>query len=810
MAKKDKKSKSVMPEVPSAGAEEPTFIQIISKEEETDLRNTKVPALLPILPLRNNVLFPGEIIPITIGRRKSIDLVKEAYDNHTVFGTFAQKSREEEEPDENSLYAIGTMTKVLRILKMPDGSLSALIQGIRRIETVGFKKNNTYLLAKVKACDEKESPVKELKSALEMVRESFMAYARLTPHTKQDAMFTLQNIDTPDVLLAFVADSINISTTEKQSLLEKENLVERATALIKYITAKQRNLEWKRQIEGKVEADIAKQQKEYFLTQQLKTIQDELGGSSEQELKDIIEAGKKKNWKEEVKAHFEKEVAKTRHIPSMSPEYSVQLNYLSTLVDLPWNECTTDNYDARQAQKVLDKDHFGLEKVKERILSYMAVLKLRGDMKAPILCLVGPPGVGKTSLGKSIAAAMGRKYVRMSLGGLHDEAEVRGHRKTYIGAMPGRVIQGIKKAKSSNPVFMLDEVDKLSGMTHNGDPSAALLELLDPEQNSAFHDNFIEVDYDLSKVLFIATANTLSTIHPALLDRMEIIEVPSYVMDEKVKIAQKHLIPKQLEEHGMKPGDMVFPEEMIRYVIAEYTREAGVRQLEKTIAALIRERAKHLVSQNAKERQKGSRLNKAFIKEALGVPSFTEPEKLKADTVGVVTGLAWTRTGGDVLFIEAALSPGKGELHITGNLGTVMQESASVAMAYIKSNAKRLGIDNKLLSQNDIHIHVPEGATPKDGPSAGITLFTAMVSALKNIKVKCSVAMTGEITLRGQVLPIGGVREKILAAKRAGITQIILCKENRPQVEEIPALYTDGLQITYIEQITDVLKAALK
>ena len=685
-----------------------------------------------------------------------------------------------------------------------------MIQGIRRIETVGFKKNNTYLLAKVKACDEKESPVKELKSALEMVRESFMAYARLTPHTKQDAMFTLQNIDTPDVLLAFVADSINISTTEKQSLLEKENLVERATALIKYITAKQRNLEWKRQIEGKVEADIAKQQKEYFLTQQLKTIQDELGGSSEQELKDIIEAGKKKNWKEEVKAHFEKEVAKTRHIPSMSPEYSVQLNYLSTLVDLPWNECTTDNYDARQAQKVLDKDHFGLEKVKERILSYMAVLKLRGDMKAPILCLVGPPGVGKMSLGKSIAAAMGRKYVRMTLGGLHDEAEVRGHRKTYIGAMPGRVIQGIKKAKSSNPVFMLDEVDKLSGMTHNGDPSAALLELLDPEQNSAFHDNFIEVDYDLSKVLFIATANTLSTIHPALLDRMEIIEVPSYVMDEKVKIAQKHLIPKQLEEHGMKPGDMVFPEEMIRYVIAEYTREAGVRQLEKTIAALIRERAKHLVSQNAKERQKGSRLNKAFIKEALGVPSFTEPEKLKADTVGVVTGLAWTRTGGDVLFIEAALSPGKGELHITGNLGTVMQESASVAMAYIKSNAKRLGIDNKLLSQNDIHIHVPEGATPKDGPSAGITLFTAMVSALKNIKVKCSVAMTGEITLRGQVLPIGGVREKILAAKRAGITQIILCKENRPQVEEIPALYTDGLQIAYIEQVTDVLKAALK
>ncbi|MCH5244102.1 MAG: endopeptidase La [Lentimicrobiaceae bacterium] len=809
MAKKKEKSKSVMPDVPSAGAEEPTFIQIISKEEEKDLHNTKVPAFLPILPLRNNVLFPGEIIPITIGRRKSIDLVKEAYENHSVFGTIAQKSREEEEPDESGLYTIGTMTRVMRILKMPDGSLSALIQGIRRIETLGYKKNSAYLLAKVKACDEQESPSKELKSALEMVRESFMAYVRLTPHTKQDVMFTLQNIDTPDVLLAFVADTINISTTEKQALLEKDNLVERASALIKHINAKQQNLAWKRQIEGKVEADIAKQQKEYFLTQQLKTIQDELGGSSEQELKDIIEAGKNKNWKEEVKVHFEKEVAKTRHIPSMSPEYSVQLNYLSTLVDLPWNECTTDNYNAKEAQKVLDKDHFGLEKVKERILSYMAVLKLRGDMKAPILCLVGPPGVGKTSLGKSIASAMGRKYVRMSLGGLHDEAEVRGHRKTYIGAMPGRVIQGIRKAKSSNPVFMLDEVDKLAGMTHNGDPSAALLELLDPEQNSSFHDNFIEVDYDLSKVLFIATANTLSTIHPALLDRMEIIEVPSYVLDEKVKIAQRHLIPKQIAEHGMKPGDMAFPEEMIRYVIAEYTREAGVRQLEKNIAALIRERAKYMVSENAKEKRKGSRLNKAFIKEALGVPSFTEPEKLKSDTVGVATGLAWTRTGGDVLFIEAAISPGKGELHITGNLGTVMQESASVAMAYIKSHAKSLGIKEAVLSQNDIHIHVPEGATPKDGPSAGITLFTAMVSALMGKKVKCSVAMTGEITLRGQILPIGGVREKLLAAKRAGISQIILCKENLPQVEEIPKLYTDGLQITYIEQAADVLKAAL-
>ncbi|MCM1042460.1 MAG: endopeptidase La [Bacteroides sp.] len=809
MAKKDKKKDPVMPDMPSSGADEPTFIQIISKEDAEAMGDTQVPATLPILPLRNNVLFPGEIIPITIGRRKSIDLINAANDDHTYFGTCAQKSRDEEDPTEKDLYTVGTMARVIRILKMPDGSLSALIQGIRRIKTIGYRKNSRYLQAKVEAFDTKESSSKDLKAALEMVRESFMSFARLIPHVKQEAMFTLQNIDSPDILLAFVADTINLSTPEKQVLLEKADLVERASALIKYINTKHQNLEWKRQIEGKVEADIAKQQKEYFLTQQLKTIQDELGGSSEQELKDLVEAGKNKKWKDEVREHFEKEVAKTRHMSSMSQEYSVQLNYLSTLVGLPWDEYTADNYDAQKARKILDKDHFGLEKVKERILSHMAVLKLRGDMKAPILCLVGPPGVGKTSLGKSIAAAMGRKYVRMSLGGLHDEAEVRGHRKTYVGAMPGRVIQGIRKAKSSNPVFMLDEVDKLAGMTHNGDPSAALLELLDPEQNVAFHDNFIEVDYDLSKVLFIATANTLSTIHPALLDRMEIIEVPSYVMDEKVKIAQKHLIPKQLEEHGMKPSDMAFPEEMIRFLIAEYTREAGVRRLEKQIAALIRERAKHLVSENARERKQGARVSKAFIKEALGVPSFTEPEKLKADTVGVATGLAWTSVGGDVLFIEAATAPGKGELHITGNLGTVMQESASVAMAYIKSNAKALGIDIKKLKETDIHIHVPEGATPKDGPSAGITLFTAMVSALKGVKVKCSVAMTGEMTLRGQVLPIGGVREKLLAAKRAGIGQIILCRENRPQVEEIPGLYTEGLEITYVEKAAEVLKAAL-
>ncbi len=809
MAKTEKKKEKKTTRNEESGSVETQYIQIITREDEKALQAIKVPETLDVLPLRNNVLLPGEIIPITLTRKKSVQVVKNAYKEQLPIGAFAQKSREEEVPVGKDLYAIGTMAKVIRMLKMPDGSLSALIQGIRKIRAESYEQEEPFLQARAKACEDLPSDNSRLKPIMGMIREAFVQFVKFSPQLRQEALFTLQNIENADVLLAFVASTINLDTAEKQRMLEKESQEERAEALLEYVTEKRQMLEWKRQIEEKVEAEISKQQKEYFLTQQLKTIQDELGGSTEQETRDIVEKGKHKKWSEEVRGHFEKEVKKLQRIPGMSPEYSIQLNYLDTLVELPWNEYTPDNYDAQKARRILDRDHFGLEKVKERIISYLAVLKLRGDMKAPILCLVGPPGVGKTSLGRSIAKAMGRKYVRMSLGGLHDESEVRGHRKTYIGAMPGRVIQGIRKAKSSNPVFMLDEIDKLAGMTVNGDPSAALLELLDPEQNSTFHDNFIEMDYDLSRVLFIATANTLSTIHPALLDRMEIIEVPSYVLDEKVEIAKKHLIPKQLKEHGMKAGDMAFSEAMIRYVVSEYTRESGVRQLEKCIASIIRERAKNMVSGKKSTEGKGKKVDKDFIKDALGVPSFTEPEKLKEDTVGVVTGLAWTRVGGDVLFIEASVSPGKGELHITGNLGTVMQESASVALAYIKSHASSLGIDRKILEKNDIHIHVPEGATPKDGPSAGITLFTAMVSALTRRKVSCSVAMTGEITLRGQVLPIGGVREKILAAKRAGITRIILCKENRPQVEEIPALYKKGLAISYIGRIEDVLKEAL-
>ncbi|MDE6493325.1 MAG: endopeptidase La [Bacteroidales bacterium] len=809
MAKNEKKKEKKPSRSEEMGTVETQYIQIITREDEKALQAMKVPEALAVLPLRNNVLLPGEIIPITLTRKKSVQVIKTAYNDQAPLGAFAQKSKEEEAPTGKDLYATGTMAKVIRMLKMPDGSLSALIQGIRKIKAEKYVQEDPFLQAKVKAVEDERSDNARLKPMIGMIREAFVQFVKFSPQMRQEAMFTLQNIENADVLLAFVASTINLDTAEKQRLLERVSLEERAEMLLEYLAEKKQMLEWKRQIEEKVEAEIGKQQKEYFLTQQLKTIQDELGGSTEQETRDIVEKGKNKKWSEEVRAHFEKEVQKLQRIPSMSPEYSIQLNYLDTLVELPWNEYTTDNYDAQKARRILDRDHFGLEKVKERIISHLAVLKLRGDMKAPILCLVGPPGVGKTSLGRSIAKAMGRKYVRMSLGGLHDESEVRGHRKTYIGAMPGRVIQGIRKAKSSNPVFMLDEIDKLAGMTANGDPSAALLELLDPEQNGTFHDNFIEMDYDLSRVLFIATANTLSTIHPALLDRMEIIEVPSYVLEEKVEIAKKHLIPKQLREHGMKTGDIAFSASIIRHIVSEYTRESGVRQLEKSLASIIRERAKNMVSGQKSAVGKGKKVDKDFIKDALGVPFFTEPEKLKSDTVGVVTGLAWTRVGGDVLFIEAAVAPGKGELHITGNLGTVMQESASVAMAYIKAHARELGMDYKLLEKSNIYIHVPEGATPKDGPSAGITLFTAIVSALTGRKVRSSVAMTGEITLRGQVLPIGGVREKILAAKRAGITRIVLCKENKPQVEEIPELYKKGLAISYIGRIEEILTEAL-
>lgn len=789
---------------------ETEFIPLIGKEEGETMQSSDVPGVLPILPVRNNVLFPGAVLPITLTRDKSLTLIKKHYKDKTPIGVYTQRHKENEDPKPEDLYEVGTMAHILKTLKMPDGSTTVIIQGTRRIKMGKVVALEPYMQAEALPYDDiEQKKAKDTKALLDTVRDVYAKVVKLSNHIPNESLFAVQNIENSDILVYFIAAGLEIEAFEKQDLLEKQSLFERATVLMNYLTRNKQMLELKRKIETKAEADISQQQKEFFLNQQLKTIQEELGGSGEQEIQELVARSKKKKWSKEIQAHFDKEVKKTQRIHTMSPDYSVQLNYLNALLDLPWEECSTDNYDLDKARKVLDKDHYGLEKVKERILSYMAVLRLRGDMKAPILCLVGPPGVGKTSLGKSIASALGRSYVRMSLGGLHDEAEIRGHRKTYIGAMPGRVIQGMQKAGTSNPVFMLDEIDKISGMTANGDPSAALLELLDPEQNKAFHDNFLEVDYDLSRVLFIATANTVSSIHPALLDRMEIIEVPSYVMQEKLEIAKRHLVPKQLQEHGLKPKDMQFSDDILYYVIEEYTREAGVRKLEKNLAGIVRERAKCMVGNKAADRKKGARPDKAFIREALGTPIFTEPEMMKEDRVGVVTGLAWTSVGGDVLFIEAALAKGKGELSMTGNLGKVMQESATVAHSYIKAHAKELGISQTLLNTNQVFIHVPEGATPKDGPSAGVSILTALVSVYTKRKVRRTVAMTGEITLRGQVTPIGGVREKLLAARRAGITDIIICKQNKPQVEEIPALYRKGLRIHYAERVEDVLRHAL-
>lgn len=789
---------------------ETEFIPLIGKEEGETMQSSDVPGVLPVLPVRNNVLFPGAVLPITLTRDKSLTLIKKHYKDKTPIGVYTQRHKENEDPKPEDLYEVGTMAHILKTLKMPDGSTTVIIQGTRRIKMGKVVALEPYMQAEALPYDDiEQKKAKDTKALLDTVRDVYAKVVKLSNHIPNESLFAVQNIENSDILVYFIAAGLEIEAFEKQDLLEKQSLFERATVLMNYLTRNKQMLELKRKIETKAEADISQQQKEFFLNQQLKTIQEELGGSGEQEIQELVARSKKKKWSKEIQAHFDKEVKKTQRIHTMSPDYSVQLNYLNALLDLPWEECSTDNYDLDKARKVLDKDHYGLEKVKERILSYMAVLRLRGDMKAPILCLVGPPGVGKTSLGKSIASALGRSYVRMSLGGLHDEAEIRGHRKTYIGAMPGRVIQGMQKAGTSNPVFMLDEIDKISGMTANGDPSAALLELLDPEQNKAFHDNFLEVDYDLSRVLFIATANTVSSIHPALLDRMEIIEVPSYVMQEKLEIAKRHLVPKQLQEHGLKPKDMQFSDDILYYVIEEYTREAGVRKLEKNLAGIVRERAKCMVGNKAADRKKGARPDKAFIREALGTPIFTEPEMMKEDRVGVVTGLAWTSVGGDVLFIEAALAKGKGELSMTGNLGKVMQESATVAHSYIKAHAKELGISQTLLNTNQVFIHVPEGATPKDGPSAGVSILTALVSVYTKRKVRRTVAMTGEITLRGQVTPIGGVREKLLAARRAGITDIIICKQNKPQVEEIPALYRKGLRIHYAERVEDVLRHAL-
>lgn len=783
------------------------FLPIIGDEKMLLNDNTNIPDTLPILPLRNTVLFPGVIIPINIGREKSLKLIKYAYKQNAIIGVIAQKDTGTENPGLEDLYKIGTAASILKILEMPDGTTTAIVQGKKRFELEDILYDDPYHVGKIIVKTEEKMPENdpEYNAIAESLKEMAGKIMKFSSHIPGEASFALKNIESMFFLINFVSSNTDVEYQSKQELLEIDNLKQRAIKLLEILSKQVSLLELKNDIQKKVKNDIDKQQREYFLHQQMKTIQDELGGNpADQEIKELEELGQKKEWDEKVKAVFEKELNKLRRLNPSSPDYSVQSNYLREMIELPWNHYSKDNLDLHHAKEILDADHFGLEKVKERILEYLAVLKLKADMKSPILCLYGPPGVGKTSLGKSVAKAIGREFVRMSLGGLHDESEIRGHRKTYIGAMPGRIIQSIKKAGTSNPVFILDEIDKV-GNDFRGDPQSALLEVLDPEQNANFHDNFLDIDYDLSKVMFIATANDLSTIAAPLRDRMEIIEVSGYLLEEKREIAKRHLIPKQLENHGVEAGHIEFPDEIIDMIIEKYTRESGVRSLDKVIAKIVRQVARK-VAMNKKFEVV---LDAGKVKEYLGSPIFSREEYQGNDLPGVVTGLAWTSVGGEILFIEASSGKGKGHLSLTGNLGEVMKESATLALEYIKSHADEIGLDENVFNEKDIHIHVPAGAVPKDGPSAGITMVTALVSSLTGRKVKKALAMTGEITLRGKVLPVGGIREKILAAKRAGIREIILCSENRKDVEDIKKEYLKGLKFHYADTIAEVLQIAL-
>ena len=782
------------------------FLPIIT-DEKTALNDKNIPDTLPILPLRNTVLFPGVIIPINIGRNKSLKLIQDAYKQNAFIGVITQKDTNTENPELNDLYRIGTVAAILKILEMPDGTTTAIIQGKKRFELEDILYDAPYHMGKIQLKNEEKVPVNdsEYDAITESLKEMAGKVIKYSEHPAGEATFAMRNIESMFFLINFISHNTDVGYQSKQELLEIDDLKSRAIKLLELLSQQLSLMELKHDIQKKVKNDLDKQQRDYFLHQQIKTIQDELGGTpADQEIDELEELAQTKEWDANVKETFEKELNKLKRLNPSSPDYSVQSNYLRELIELPWNHCSTDNLDLNHAKEILDADHFGLEKVKERILEYLAVLKLKTDMKSPILCLYGPPGVGKTSLGKSVARAVGREFVRMSLGGLHDESEIRGHRKTYIGAMPGRIIQNIKKAGTSNPVFILDEIDKV-GKDFRGDPQSALLEVLDPEQNTNFHDNFLDIDYDLSKVMFIATANDLSTIAPPLRDRMEIIEVSGYLLEEKREIAKRHLIPKQMENHGISESNIQIPDESIDLMIEKYTRESGVRSLDKVIAKIMRQVA-HKVALNKKFHVL---LDADKVKEYLGSPIFSREEYQGNELPGVVTGLAWTSVGGEILFIESSYSKGKGHLCLTGNLGDVMKESATLALEYIKSHAKEIGIDENIFEERNIHVHVPAGAVPKDGPSAGITMVTSLVSSLTGRKVKKALAMTGEITLRGKVLPVGGIREKILAAKRAGIKEIILCIENRKDIEEIKKEYLKGLKFHYVDTIDEVLKIAL-
>ena len=783
------------------------FLPILGDEKELLNDNLNIPDTLPILPLRNTVLFPGVVIPINIGRDKSLKLIRYAYKQSALIGVIAQKDTNTENPTMDDLFKIGTIASILKILEMPDGTTTAIIQGKKRFLLEDILYDDPYHVGKIILKQEERMPENdpEYNAIAESLKEMATKIVKYSSHIPNEAGFALKNIESMLFLINFISSNTDVEYRSKQELLEIDSLKQRAIKLLEILSKQVSLLELKNDIQKKVKIDIDKQQREYFLHQQMKTIQDELGGNPvDEEIKELEEKGKQKEWSDSVKEIFEKELNKLKRLNPASPDYSVQSNYLRELIDLPWNHYSKDNLDLDHAKEILDADHYGLEKVKDRILEYLAVLKLKADMKSPILCLYGPPGVGKTSLGKSVAKAIGREFVRMSLGGLHDESEIRGHRKTYIGAMPGRIIQSIKKAGTSNPVFILDEIDKV-GNDFRGDPQSALLEVLDPEQNTNFHDNFLDIDYDLSKVMFIATANDISTIAPPLRDRMEIIEVSGYLLEEKREIAKRHLIPKQLENHGVSKDHVEFPDEIIDVIIEKYTRESGVRSLDKLIAKIIRQIARKV----AMNKKFHLTLDTNKIKEYLGSPIFSREEYQGNDLPGVVTGLAWTAVGGEILFIESSYSKGKGQLSLTGNLGDVMKESATLALEYIKSHTKEIGIDENIFDNKDIHVHVPAGAVPKDGPSAGITMVTSLVSSLTGRKVKKAIAMTGEITLRGKVLPVGGIREKILAAKRAGIKEITLCSENQKDIEDIKKEYLKGLKFHYVDTIEEVLKIAL-
>ncbi len=787
--------------------DEPELIPLLTNEDEEQMNAEQLPETVSVLPLRNTVLFPGVVIPITVGRDKSIKLIKDAYATDRIIGVVSQKDVSVEDPKLEDLNDVGTIAQILRMLRMPDGNTTVIIQGKRRFKISDIVQEEPYLRAKIRSFQDvnKVEKDEEFNAIVDSLKDISMQIIQQSPNIPTEASFAIRNIESPSFLINFISSNMNADVEKKQMLLEMDNLKDRATKVLEHLTKELQMLELKNQIQSKVKTDLDKQQREYFLNQQLKTIQEELGGNTpDKEISEMRERARNKKWGKAVEEVFNKEIDRLNRINPAAAEYSVTMNYLDLLLELPWEEFTNDNYDLKRAEKILNRDHFGLEKVKNRILEYLAVIKLKNDMKSPIMCLVGPPGVGKTSLGKSIAEALGRKYVRMSLGGLRDEAEIRGHRKTYIGAMPGRIIQNLKKAKSGNPVFILDEIDKLTNDFH-GDPSSALLEVLDPEQNTTFYDNYVEIEYDLSKVLFIATANTLSTIQPALRDRLEIIDISGYTMEEKIHIAQKHLVNKQLEAHGLKPGQLAFPQNMLKMIIEQYTWESGVRTLEKCIASVVRSIAKMV----AMDEHAPAKVTESHIRKALGAPRFLPDKLISNDTAGVVTGLAWNQNGGSILFIETSLSKGNGKLTLTGNLGDVMKESAMIALAYLKSHGEEFGIDPKVFEHWNIHVHVPEGATPKDGPSAGITMLTSLASAFTQRKVKSKIAMTGEITLRGKVLPVGGIKEKILAAKRAGIKEIVLCKDNEKDILEIKKDYIRDLTFHYVENMSEVLDIAL-